>query len=119
MVWHAACPGSNDDQLLHYAVYDVSEQQQVGIPMPIVVTKCMCPIVVSPCACMNVPLPYVVHPAVITNTGKLSPLLIERALTGLLMLCTAVLCHAQLYCTFTICGSMHALLVCSHALRLL
>ena len=34
LVWHAAIPGSNGDQLLQYAVYDVSEQQQVAASDP-------------------------------------------------------------------------------------
>lgn len=28
-VWHAASPSGTDDQCLHYAVFDVSQQQQV------------------------------------------------------------------------------------------
>lgn len=28
-VWHHASPSSTDDQCLHYAVYDVGQQQQV------------------------------------------------------------------------------------------
>ena len=34
VVWHAAPPGSNADQLLQYAVHDVTEQQQVAGPVP-------------------------------------------------------------------------------------
>ena len=29
-VWHSASPSNTDDQCLHYAVFDVSQQQQVS-----------------------------------------------------------------------------------------
>ena len=117
MVWHAACPGNNDDQLLHYAVYDVSEQQQVGIP--VVVTDCMYPIITNSCACMYLPLPCV-HPDITMCNGKLSLLLqTEYDMVPLLMLCTGALCYALLYCIFNGCSNVHALPVCSPDLRLL
>lgn len=32
-VWHDASPSSTDDQCLHYAVYDIGQQQQVRCPV--------------------------------------------------------------------------------------
>lgn len=41
-VWHAALPAGTDDQCLQYAVFDISQQQQVKVAHILIVVSHEC-----------------------------------------------------------------------------